>query len=849
MDSRITKNEKDQVKLTYKKSLIAAALSIILSPVIQANMVDSRGIYNNSSQRTSELKASKRNTDNLYMVLLDDQPLDTYRGDIADLQATSVLSNTANTRQDRGTLNVHSAASQNYLSYLARQTDSTLKRVQASLNRRLDIKSQYRITLNGFSTDLTEQEAEQLASVAGIKLVQKVQRRHLTTDSGPRHIQAAWDGSATGISTKGEGIIVGIIDTGISAFNPSFADIGGDEYDHTNPLGEGIYLGHCAEAELAHYCNDKLIGIWAHEGVMDDYIPEGDDRIGIDHNGHGSHTASTTAGNVVNNVPIYNAMGDVAEFTFGQISGVAPHANIVSYQVCAADAGCWSDITALAVEHAIENGVQVLNYSVGGGASNPWYDTDAQAFLSAREAGIHVATSAGNSGPEPETVGSLGNAPWLTTVAAYTHDRSFTEKESIFSGGDTSLSPLHGEGATAGGMILINVEGGSETVDADFHVLPSIHIDAAQGSELTTWLASGSDHAATISASVMESNPDKADIAAEFTSRGPEPIMNRWLTPHVAAPGVAIYAANSEYQPWRETKSESPYTFMSGTSMASPHVAGAMALITAIKPEWTPAELQSALMLSAEFNTHKDDGITPSDFFDSVAGSIRIDRALNTGLIMNVSYQEYVDANPDLGGKPESMNMPSAVQRDCMMTWTAASTWTTSGDASVVGMSVASTPSSFTLAAGESIELMVTATISEGYNAEFGMGRLLLTPSDTNLTPSAMPVIGTFVAGSYPASTSIETNKSKDSAPIEGITTIGSNNVQVGVFELAEVEVITTTIPRDDSDTASWPTNVWNDSNSADQRHAIDQAYCRPHQGYQLTGSGPLYRPRRQLQW
>ena len=64
MDSRITKNEEDQVKLTYKKSLIAAALSIILSPVTQANMVDSRGIDNDSGQRTSELKVSKRNTDN-----------------------------------------------------------------------------------------------------------------------------------------------------------------------------------------------------------------------------------------------------------------------------------------------------------------------------------------------------------------------------------------------------------------------------------------------------------------------------------------------------------------------------------------------------------------------------------------------------------------------------------------------------------------------------------------------------------------------------------------------------------------------------------------------------------------
>nr|WP_283104268.1 S8 family serine peptidase [Shewanella gelidimarina] len=809
------------------------------------------------------------------MVLLDDQPLATYKGDIANLKATSLLSNESNKRTDNGTLNVQSAASQSYLKYLSQQSGSTLQRAQTSLNRELSIESNYQIALNGFSTQLSELEATQLQNVAGVKLVQKVQRRHLTTDSGPKHIQApsAWDGTATGIATKGEGVIVGILDTGISAFNPSFADVGGDGYDHINPLGEGVYLGHCADSELAHYCNDKLIGIWANDGVLADYTPEGDDVIGIDHNGHGSHTASTTAGNVVKNVPIYNVVGDKADFTFGQISGVAPHANIISYQVCAADAGCWSDVTALAVEHAIEHGVQVLNYSVGGGASNPWYDTDAAAFLSAREAGIHVATSAGNSGPEPETIGSPGNAPWLTTVAAYTHDRSFTAKDISFTGGESSLATLTGKAATAGitakvlhaadfgdadclepfeantfngeivicqrgeiarvskgtnalaggagGMILINMDGGSETVDADFHALPAIHIDAAQGNELTAWLATGSDHTATIGSSTMESDPDSADIAAVFTSRGPEPIMNRWLTPHVAAPGVAIYAANSEYQPWREEKTESPYTFMDGTSMSSPHVAGAMALITALKPEWTPAELQSALMLSAEFNTRKDDGVTASDFFDSGAGSIRISKALNTGLIMDVTYQEYIDANPDTGGKPEEMNMPSAVQSDCMIscnwtrtfTATSASTWASSGDASVEGLTVSASPSSFTLAAGESITLDVTATISNGFNSEYGMGRLLLTPADTNLTPSAMPVIGTFVAGSFPQDTYLETGKDKGSAAIEGITTVGTSDLQVAVFELAEVEVIKASLPRDDSDTANWPGNVYNDSN------------------------------------
>lgn len=865
------------MKLTYKKSLIAVALSIVLSPVSQANMVDSRGLDADSGQRSNQLQASKRDSANLYMVLLDDQPLATYKGEIGNLQATSLLSNPANKRKDNGTLNVQSAASQNYLKYLAAQTASTLQRAQSSLNRQLTIESDYQIALNGFSTQLSEEEVIKLQAVAGVKAVQKVQRRHLMTDTGPKHIQApsAWDGSATGMASKGEGVIVGILDTGISAFNPSFADIGGDAYDHTNPLGEGVYLGHCADSELAHYCNDKLIGIWAHEAVLLDYVPEGDDVIGIDHNGHGSHTASTAAGNVVKNVPVYNATGNEADFSFGQISGVAPHANIVSYQVCAADAGCWTDVTALAVEHAIENGVQVLNYSVGGGASNPWYDTDALAFLSAREAGIHVATSAGNSGPEAETVGSPGNAPWLTTVAAYTHDRSFTDKDVSFTGGESSLANLTGKGATAGvtaavvnaadfgdadclnpfaentfsgeivvcqrgeiarvakgsnvlaggagGLILINTDGGSETVDADFHVLPAIHVDATQGNDLTAWLANGSDHTATIGDSIMESNSDSADIAAWFTSRGPEPIMNRWLTPHVAAPGVAIYAANSEYQPWRapEDRTESPYTFMDGTSMSSPHVAGAMALITALKPDWTPAELQSALMLTAVFETKKDDGVTPSDFFDSGAGSIRIANALNTGLIMDVTYQEYMDANPDLDGNPEEMNMPSAVQSDCMIscswsrtfTATSASTWTTSGDASVDGLTVSAIPSSFTLAAGESITLEVSATISNGFNSEYGMGRLLLTPADTSLTRSAMPVIGTFVAGSFPTETHLETSKNKGSIAIDGVTTVGTSDLQVAVFELAEVEVIEADIPRDDSDDTSWPTNVYNDSN------------------------------------
>ena len=107
------------------------------------------------------------------------------------------------------------------------------------------------------------------------------------------------------------------------------------------------------------------------------------------------------------------------------ISGVAPHANVISYQTCNWQ-GCFPSAAIASVEHAIANNVDVLNYSVGGSASSPWFSPDALAFLSAREAGIHVAVAAGNSGRNgARTVGSPGNSPWVTSVAALTHGRAF----------------------------------------------------------------------------------------------------------------------------------------------------------------------------------------------------------------------------------------------------------------------------------------------------------------------------------------------------------------------------------------------------------------------------------------
>nr|WP_239480238.1 S8 family serine peptidase [Parashewanella hymeniacidonis] len=852
-------------------------MAAAFSPNVYSVQIDSRGLNPDSGQQITVPKKSKRNVENLHIVLLQDAPLAGYHGEKSHLTATSVQSNPSNKNQKTGLLNVKSSVSKTYIAHLKSTQQQVLNQAQSILKRDIKAEINYQIVLNGFSTRLSEHEIEQLKQLEQVKSIIKVKPNYLTTDSGPSHIKAptAWNGSATGLESQGEGVIVGIMDTGISPFNSSFADEAADGYNHTNPLGEGVYLGDCNKSDLAEYCNDKLIGIWAHPGILDDYTPEGDDKIGVDHNGHGSHTASTTAGNVVKDVPVFNVLGDKADFKFNQISGVAPRANIVSYQVCDGSGSCWPDVTAQAVEHAIVNGVKVINYSVGGAARSPWDSADSQAFLAAREAGIHVATSAGNSGPGPETVGSPGNAPWVTTVAAYTHDRSFTDKNISFTGGETELATITGKGATkgfsgavldaadfgdaqclspfeentfdnqivicergeiarvakgknvkeggAGGMIFMNLAGEEQakSVDADLHVLPAIHVNAEDGQKIRDWLASGNDHQATFENSDLTKDSDLADIAAVFTSRGPESVFNRWMTPHVAAPGVDIYAANSEYQPHTpvEDRTESPYTFMSGTSMASPHVAGALTLIASLKPEWTPAEAQSALMLTTEFDTKKEDGITPSDFFDAGSGSIRIDKALNTGLIMDVTYDEYVAANPDEDGSPESLNMPAMLAHDCLIrcTWTRTftatetATWNSSQGQITEGVTITAEPSSFSLAKGESIDVAITAEIGEGFDSDYGFGRLMLTPNNADLSASALPVIGTFVAGSFPENQRIETSSATGVATISGIKTIVTDELQIAKFELAEVETIDVKIPRDDSDTNGWPTNVWND--------------------------------------
>ena len=147
-----------------------------------------------------------------------------------------------------------------------------------------------------------------------------------------------------------------------------------------------------------------------------------------DSEGHGTHTTSTAAGDCVSSAVLYGV-------NRGPVCGIAPGAHIIMYRVCLSQ-GCFSSDSVAAVQQAIADGVNVINFSISGGA-NPYTDPVEMAFLDATNAGISVNAAAGNSGPGAGTADHGG--PWVTTVGAVTGPRSFTSTLHLTADGGATL--------------------------------------------------------------------------------------------------------------------------------------------------------------------------------------------------------------------------------------------------------------------------------------------------------------------------------------------------------------------------------------------------------------------------
>ncbi len=572
----------------------------------------------------------------------------------------------------------------------------------------------YTNALNGFSAVISHDEAVKLAGSPDVAMVLPDELRHITKNDDPSNdfLGLTGPGRAYASGLTGEDVVVGVIDTGIWPEHPSFADDGSYGPSPLGPLVNSAARPSCDFGNVAQNandapftCNNKLLGA---RQMLDTYravIGAEPDEFDSarDDEGHGTHTASTAAGNA-------GVEASILGREYGEVSGIAPRARVIAYKGLGNLGGFTSDLAA-AIDQAVADGVDVINYSVGGGANLA--TADAIAYLFAARAGVWVATSAGNSGPDPATIGGPADVPWITAVGASTQERFFEGTVELGStrdrrdnsgkgnGGDrrgktftgASVTPetdgalplvdatsagsdlcLRGDlkrevvegkivlcrrGATGraekglavfeaggAGMILYN-NTDSDNLFSDTHWLPAVHVDNTDGVQIKQYIASQKSPTARIRSGDITKFKN-APSTTFFSSRGENPAAPDIIKPDITAPGLQILAGASPFTDPETVPGGQLFQAIAGTSMSSPHVAGYYALLKQAHPDWTPAMAKSAIMTTADPKVLNSDQQTPAGPFDMGAGHLNPGKvakkgsSFNPGLVYDAGFADYL---------------------------------------------------------------------------------------------------------------------------------------------------------------------------------------------------------------
>ncbi|KAJ9689792.1 hypothetical protein PVL29_012459 [Vitis rotundifolia] len=594
--------------------------------------------------------------------------------------------------------------------------------------------------VNGLSVHTTPSQANKLKHAPGVTLVERDRGAKLMTTYTPQFLglpEGIWTQEG-GDANAGEGLVIGFVDTGINPLHPSFA------YDPTNPYTSNTshFKGTCEAGPgfPASSCNGKIVsarffsaGAQAATNLNTSY----DFLSPLDAVGHGSHVASTAAGN--SGVPVV-----LNGFFYGRASGMAPRARIAVYKAIYPTVGTLTDVVS-AMDQATMDGVDVLTLSIG--PDTPPEDT--MTFLSvfdifmlfARRAGVFVVQAAGNQGPGPSTVVSF--SPWAVGAAASSTDRSYPSTLVLGNGqriGGVGLSgPTFGNGLLQYKLVLakdaVKVNGtfprtaqyveecqfaealdpllvqgsvvicifstgffnGNSTLTAiidtartlgfmgfvlvanpnygDFiaeplpFAVPGILIPRVAETQIIaqyyeqqtyrdqTGLAVRFSGRAAIGEGRISSFTERAPIVSRFSSRGPDFIDKSRkpvdvLKPDILAPGHQVWAAWSPISILDPILSGYSFALLSGTSMATPHVAGIAALIKQYNPSWTPSMIASAMCTTATIVDNLGEPIMAEGYdigslylsthFDFGAGFISPNHAIDPGLVLTSGFEDYI---------------------------------------------------------------------------------------------------------------------------------------------------------------------------------------------------------------
>ncbi len=602
-----------------------------------------------------------------------------------------------------------SATAQRRKAAIRASHDAVLKHAGVSSARKT---TDFSTAVNGFAVRTDLRGAEKISRAPGVALVLPDElhqptalsasdsRGHDRDDkAGTNGLNAflglTGKGDAYAKGIRGKGVLVGVIDTGIWPEHPSFAP---NAKLPAAPTFDTVERSACAfgnttwnPGDMPFSCNNKLVG--ARE-FLDTYKA----NIGLesyefdsarDNEGHGTHTASTAAGGA-------NVRASIFGVSKGVVSGIAPDAQVIAYKALGDGGGFTSDL-ADAIDQAVADGVDVINYSVGGGAQTVSADTIA--FLFAARAGVFSAVSAGNSGPAAKTIGGPADLPWVTGVGATTYPTFYkgvvklANGRSYVGGSVTKSSPRAQlvDGAAAGstgaelclagtldpakvaGKIVLCGRGSNGRIEKSFEVqraggvamvlynqsdvdniftdnffVPTVMVDRTPGQAIRDWVSSSRHPLGQLVNKGVDTAPFPTPTVASFSSRGENPTAGDIIKPDISAPGVQIMAGNTPKPSPGTQPAGELFQSIAGTSMSSPVVAGSYALLKQAHPEWSAAQAKSALMTTADTRVRDNDRRTPAGPFAMGAGLAVLGQpgdkgsAFRPGLVYDAGFTDYL---------------------------------------------------------------------------------------------------------------------------------------------------------------------------------------------------------------
>ncbi|XP_073058458.1 subtilisin-like protease SBT2.2 [Primulina eburnea] len=307
-------------------------------------------------------------------------------------------------------------------SYIAGLHDSLLKKTLRG-EKYLKV-STYHYLINGFAVLVTPHQADKISRRREVlNVVMDFSVRTATTHT-PQFLglpQGAW-AQEGGFERAGEGLVIGLIDTGIDPTHPSFSD---DTPSKPYPIPKH-FSGICEVTRdfPSGSCNRKLIGArhFAASAITRGIFNASQDYASpYDGDGHGTHTAAIASGN--HGIPVV-----VAGHHFGNASGMAPRSHIAVYKALYKRFGGFAADVVAAIDQAAQDGVDIISLSITPNRRPPgiatFFNPIDMALLSAIKAGIFVVQAAGNTGPSPKSISSF--SPWIFTVGAAAHDRVYS---------------------------------------------------------------------------------------------------------------------------------------------------------------------------------------------------------------------------------------------------------------------------------------------------------------------------------------------------------------------------------------------------------------------------------------